>query len=224
MKKMFKPNKFFYKFLCVSLMFFCFNTTYAGDTVCGSGYYVASCSNEEIGTNLLKGFKYTENDVAFNSPNYYDYSNQSNMDNLRNFFKGRGTLTYQDYRYNEHTVTASEYTEYRRKFLQKYCPNKNSILCLKCPNGGKTGVSTIDTSVSDPDSKWTLQVISDCYVSKFTDSTGSYEYIANTSQSGDKVHCYYDIDKPGTQFIPNSELNPQTGQNVEEQETNSSGI
>jgi len=213
------PNKKFYSFLCMSLMFFCFNTntTYAED-VCGRNYYVAACKNPftntnvQIGTNLLKGFYYTENDLQQQSPNYYDYSGQRNMQNLHAFFSCDNNIPfiYYDHATNErHTVSPINCTKYRNLFLETYCPNKSSIVCAKCPNGGKTSASSISASADRINTVWDLKSIADCYVSKFADSTGSYEYITDINYIDRKEECRYAPDVPGDQIVPNTELNHQ---------------
>lgn len=224
---MYKPNKIFYKFLCMSLMFFCFNTnqTYA-EQVCSKGYYVISCSGKTIGTYLLKGFYYQgSGNQTMQSPNYYDYSMTSNMENLRAFFSGTGTFQY--WKRDGTTISTAQaddtenvtgYKTYRDKFFATYCPNANSILCAKCPNGGKTDFSSISMTADGSTTVWHLNFISDCYVSQYTDSTGSYEYIADTTNL-QTLTCYYDTesnDRHGYQFISDDILFPPDTQSQTE--------
>lgn len=232
MEKMCNPNKKFYSFLCMSLMFFCFNTntTYA-EEVCGRNYYVVACKNPftninvQIGTNLLKGFYYTEDGLQRQSPNYYDYYRQRNMQNLHAFFlcNNKSPFIYYDLDTNErHTVPPITCTKYRDLFLETYCPNKSSIVCAKCPNGGKTTASSISSSVDGNTTLWDLKSIADCYISKFTDSTGSYEYLTDINYPEEsKQECRYAPDVPGDQIVPNSELYHQQEASLDENPTNS---
>lgn len=212
------PNKKFYSFLCMSLMFFCFNTntTYA-EEVCGRNYYVAACkdpvtnANVRIGTNLLKGFYYTgDNDQQEINPNYYDYFGGRNMQNLHIFFStGTGSndiIIYYTHDNERRTVPTSVHKNSRKNFFKTYCPNKSSIVCAKCPNGGKTSASSISASADGTDTIWDLKSIADCYVSKFADSTGSYEYITDINYMDRKEECRYAPDVPGDQIIPNNLL------------------
>ena len=217
---MYKPNKNFYKFLCASLMFVCFNIsqTYA-EKACDKGYYVESCSGYQIGTNWLKGFYQDAENHSDRSPNFYDYSMVHNMDNLRAFFAGTETLDYTTHN-NQHkyatptggSITDPSYKQYRDFLLQTYCPNKNAATCKKCPNGGKTEASYISAN------EWNIQIIADCYISKYTDSTGSYEYIENTSTPVPvPVRCFYTTEILGDFFIPDSELFADPQMQEEEQ-------
>lgn len=201
---MYKPDKIFYKLLCMSLMFFCFNTPHVyAEQVCSSGYYVASCSGYEIGTNWLKGF-YIDKNTLERSPNYYDYAMEKNMDNLRYFFDAQPMkpISYTDHDGNTHEVSADDtqgetgFKTYRDILLGRFCSNKESISCEKCPNGGKTDASTMNPHATI----WKLKVISDCYVSKYTDSTGSYEYINNTANPETQT-CFYNTEKEGDAFV-----------------------
>lgn len=225
------PNKKFYSFLCMSLMFFCFNTntTYA-EEVCGRNYYVAACKNPftntnvQIGTYLLKGFYYTENGQQVQSPNYYDYYGQRNMQNLHAFFScdSNSPFIYYDLDTNErYTVGLTLCEKYRNLFFETYCPNKNSIVCAKCPNGGKTTASVISSSVDGTNIIWNLKSIADCYISKFTDSTGSYEYLADINYPEEsKQECRYAPDVPGDQIVPNNQLYNQQGASQQDDSTN----
>lgn len=214
-----KPNKFFYKLLCMSLMFFCFNTPHVyAEQVCPQGKYVVSCDGKEIGTNWLKGF--IDDDTHERSPNYYDYAMENNMDNLRYFFDARPekTISYTDHAGNHHDVSTdnTEFKTYRDKLLGKFCPNKDSISCEKCPNGGKTDASTISESTNPHATIWNLKVISDCYVSKYTDSTGTYEYIDNPTNLTTKT-CFYNTEKKGDAFVTDDDLFNSVQHNQEEQ-------
>lgn len=221
---MYKPNKIFYKLLCMSLMFFCFNInqTYAIE-VCPQGQYVVSCSGKQIGTNWLKGF-YIDETTHERSPNYYDYAMEKNMDNLRYFFDAnqRNPISYKDHDGNPHEVSADDtqgetgFKTYRDILLGRLCPNKESISCEKCPNGGKTDASTISESMDTHATIWNLKVISDCYVSKYTDSTGSYEYINNTTNPETQT-CFYNTEKEGYAFVTDDELFNSVQHNQEEQ-------
>lgn len=211
------PNKKFYSFLCMSLMFFCFNTTVTyAEEVCPSGYYVEKCSDKIIGTNWLKGFKYEENNVTQSSPNYYDYSMANNMENLRKFFKGKKDIIHTTRNGERVTVHTTDYKPYRNMLLGRECPDKSSTTCAPCPNGGKTEASIITRNIDDNSTSWDLKVISDCYVSKYVDSTGSYEYIeSGNSYPTTTASCYYDTESPGDYFIPDDELFPPESQSTQ---------
>ncbi|MCQ2571637.1 MAG: hypothetical protein MJ165_01395 [Alphaproteobacteria bacterium] len=203
----------------MSLMFFCFNTPHVyAEPVCPSGYYVASCDGKKIGTNWLKGF-YIDEDTHERSPNYYDYAMENNMDNLRYFFDARpeNPISYTDHDGIYHMVSADDtgFKTYRDKLLYKYCKSEK-ISCEKCPNGGKTDASTISESTNPHETIWNLKVISDCYVSKYTDSTGTYEYIDNLTNLTTKT-CFYNTEKEGDAFVTDNDLFNSVQHNQEEQ-------
>ena len=74
------------------LLFCCADDIFASDivsnndltvTICKKNYYISKCGSSIIGTNLLKGFSCENCEDAVN---YYDYSEQNNIENLRKFF------------------------------------------------------------------------------------------------------------------------------------------
>lgn len=182
--------------------------------LCPRGYYVAKCGDYTIGTNLLKGYMIGTDQ----SPDYYDYANQRNLDNLRKFFAGEEAFRYRTK--TTHTVievspTGSDgYLQHRDALLSTIC-NTTDITCTKCPEGGTVDASVmyLDTDNNSP-VDWEFHSKSDCYMKEFSDSTGVFEYVASESATQSQ-NCYYSIETTGsTLVIPtiiNSSTSAETG-------------
>lgn len=180
---------------------FCCTTVFADScqktTICKKNTYVAKCGSVTIGTNVLKGDT---------SNNFYDYSGQNNMVNLRLLFNGTSTDTmyYTNHDGNNASATSDAYSTKRNYFLGNVCNpvdvNEDFYTCLPCPNNGKVEESYVCTESSDnsttfsaADSKF--YTVANCYKTNFSDATGEFEYVTNDQ---DTAKCYYNVEIKGS--------------------------
>lgn len=175
-------------------------------TICGANQYVHQCGNYIVGTFWLKGFNYTtENQSMVSTGNYFDSGtdpNITNSANLRNFFRGED-ISYVDEDQNVRNANFATFKKDRNKILETFCnPLTTSITCQTCPGIGKTPASTVryytygNTTVLSPNPDWQIYTRFDCAVDTYSDSTGEYEYVDNTTN--DHVSCYYNTSVTGT--------------------------
>lgn len=163
-------------------------------------YYLSQCGSTVIGTNMLKGF------VGDDAPDYYDYQDPANnLVNLRILFKRSSTdpIIYRDKDNVQHIVGYEEHRSRREKILLHACnPNETEIICLPCPDGGKSfpshvAIGTTTANISD----WYTPTFADCYKDKLNDTTGTYRYVTSPDSTN---RCYYNTDIPGTTIYNSS--------------------
>lgn len=183
-------------------------------TLCSKGSYIAKCGDYSVGTNWLKGYSktgtktYTDGtttkEITFTqkTPNYFDYSdnaNEVNLMNLKKFFDGISDISYtQGSISTEERIQKTEfpgtangrvgYVPVRDEILSTFCnPNDVTIKCAKCPGNGTVEESTFNTTLS----KWEhFNTIASCYMTEYTDFTGTFIYVQDTSDQ-EKVNCYF---------------------------------
>lgn len=165
------------------------------ETLCESGWYVDTCSNQQLGTRTLLGFEKNRN---VKTGQYYEYFNDTaNQENLRKFFAGKGSIHY-----HGTDITETTYEADRKSILVNFCNklNGNTVTCKRCPGNGSVPASTYTTYiVSDKEKidcgKWRIYTIADCYMSDFSDDQGNFKYIAtsanNTVAQQDPAKCFY---------------------------------
>lgn len=197
-------------------------------TLCRSGYYVSKCGEHSVGTYWLKGYQKSNlassmlsalvqqstqtqsvragttvqnRTVAVgvvNSPDYYDYSETGNVENLRKFFAGTEPMVFTNVAGIRSLAQPADYLEERNGLLAATCdPTQVTIVCAKCPGIGKVPASSVDIaydSTSLVAASWKFHTVADCYMQEFADSTGVFEYVddGNHSQS-----CYYNSEITG---------------------------
>lgn len=176
--------------------------------LCKEGYYLSHCGGIKVGTNWLKGIQGNTT-----TPDYYSYglpdSDTTNIANLRKFFAGLEPINYTKKDRQTETVSPSEYKPNRNEILTTFCTKNDELLnieCAKCPNNAKIPRSIVgkdNTSGKIIKSSWQVHTISDCYMDKFSDHTGTYIYVAtaaaNSATAGKK--CYYSNDVEGDELI-----------------------
>ncbi|MBO7644778.1 MAG: hypothetical protein J6S57_00545 [Alphaproteobacteria bacterium] len=179
-------------------------------TICKKNYYIAKCGSSTIGTNLLKGFSCEYCDDAVN---YYDYSEQNNIENLRKFFNscpaesvGPQYLSYENYDGQSSLTSNDVFCNQRTAFLQNICMPPSDIsseffTCLPCPDNGVTDTaSTMKLVYEENRFVWeTFHTFVDCYKNDFEDSTGKYVYVNNTNYQPEK--CYYTSEIRGDSLV-----------------------
>lgn len=173
------------------------------ETLCESGWYVDSCSNQQLGTRTLLGFeKNMSNGDTIYTGQYYEYFNDTaNKENLRKFFAGTESIHY-----HGTDITNATYEADRKSILVNFCNklNGNTVTCRRCPGNGSVPASTYTTYKVSGSSgtkrkidcdKWRIYTIADCYMSDFSDNKGNFKYIAtpenNTVAQRDPAKCFY---------------------------------
>jgi hypothetical protein len=186
--------------------------------ICPAGYYVSKCGNFSVGYNWLKSIR-IDNTTRTN-----DYTVSSDpvtrFDQMRRFFHGQYTTGWAS---TNGTVNKEEPAKQistqsdRDTILGAVCNPNNvkkdssfSYTCTPCPEAGTVGPSYVyaeytASSLLIPNS-WTFHSIADCYISQFTDTTGSFIYLpsnlgSNTTQDG--KYCYYGDNVSTTDFNRN---------------------
>lgn len=93
-------------------------------------------------------------------------------------------------------IAANEYIIERDKILETVCnPTNTTITCAYCPDSANIPASTVKiNAVTKKTSDWSFHTIADCYMNSFTDSTGTFKYVTNTSSQAKK--CYYTNTNP----------------------------
>ena len=223
-------NNFLCKIFGVITLLFCYTVCgYAEESatiirvICSAGYYVSSCGTKTIGTNWLKGIPDNTE-----TPDYFSYNSAAydNLTNLRKFFAGKEEISYMDIQGTPTTIPPTNivngedrgYLESRNEIFKDFCTtcqqNPDSTTsctlitsCKKCPNNAQVPQSTIGFNVQDK--KFNLKTftyiytIADCYMTEFSDNTGTYVYVPNSAaQSSDSAKtCYFSDNIEGDELF-----------------------
>lgn len=164
------------------------------------------------------------------TPDYFSYTDPTavntnenvNMQNLRKFFDAKQPIEYvaknttstnnvSSTTYSSASVAPEEYAEYKNYLLSNFCTdtrgNISGITCEKCPNDAYVEESTVKRDTYGNGKilfdTWNIHTIADCYMREFTDSTGSYIYVANNSGTGTTIasDCYYSYNVYGSNLF-----------------------
>lgn len=185
--------------------------TFAGTTtqnICSKGYYLSSCNQIVVGSNWLKGIK------GKTMPDYYSYGSSSSdpihMTNLRKFFAGHEPISVKKGNQSEEKILPSDYVSSRNTILTTFCTDGNNSLanikCQKCPNDADITESSVEINNYDNsiiEDSWQIHTIADCYMSEFSDHTGTYIYSPSATAGSNNTakRCYYSDNVQGDELV-----------------------
>lgn len=193
--------------------------------------YVVSCSGYKVGFEWLKGGKISGKDATSNEvktleiPEYLKKDslaktpNEDKIEALRYFFAQAGKNPQLKECQPSSTVKGSICKEDgdRTKvnggttvafdLLSILCSDPSDVVCATCDGG------FVDDSLYQYDetgivaNTWKFYTIADCYITDFTDQTGTYNYIETTSNPPIKHKFYYNT-KKATEALVGTPLPP----------------
>lgn len=192
------------------------STSSSVKTICPQGYYLARCGAAvSLGTNWLKGMSIRSSGIPVTTADYYSYntsaSDMIHITNLRKFFAATEPFTYNAKETTQGgTVKTAQPNVYKKDkdlMLSYICTDDTGVLigaeCEKCPGEASVAASTVnqDTSTDTPKLVWTswnVHTIADCYMTEFSDDTGTYIYLPENIETEDPAPCYYSTNVAGT--------------------------
>lgn len=223
-----KTGDFLWKLFCALVVFFYHRVDNANaDTtetvkLCPlPNQYVVSCSGYKVGFEWLKGGKISGKDATSNEvktleiPEYLKKdslattSNEYKIEALRYFFAQAGGKTDLAEGLPINTVEPKKVSD----LLSLLCSNPSDVVCATCDGG------FVDDSLYQYDetgivaNTWKFYTIADCYITDFTDQTGTYNYIETTSNPPIKHKFYYNT-KKATEALVGTPL-PQSATTTE---------
>ncbi len=179
-------------------------------TICPAGEYVYSCGSYKVGYNWLRSITLTAPNSTERTINNYDIGDDTyaKMTQLHAFFNRAETIKYKDISDPDkiQTISSSDNIVMADKefILGLVCNplNNTKITCVACPDGGTVEETNVkvgkDAAYEETDlllirNSWNFHTIADCYVTEFTDASGSFVYASPTvSTNNEKGEaCYY---------------------------------
>lgn len=214
-----KTGNFLWKLFCALVVFFYHRIDNARaidvkTTVKLCSYpnqYVVSCNGYKVGFEWLKGATISGANIKGSTintltiPNYtagtkFDDSTttttKDRIDALKYFFAQAGGKTDLAEGLPINTVEPKKVSD----LLSLLCSNPSDVVCATCDGG------FVDDSLYQYDETgivadtWKFYTIADCYITDFTDQTGTYNYIETTSNPPIKHKFYYKPDTAAKQL------------------------
>ena len=173
-------------------------TTGTKKQICPENQYLYSCSGYRLGVNWLKSVTLLDPNDTNNPVTTHDYYINGNVSELlnqmRNFFHG-GPVKYKNGS-NWVYATSAQCQQDRETILNSLCNqflNTTQPTCRACPNNAKVKPSTVEIDEINGgvvSGSWYVYTLADCYMNEFTDSTGTFIYVNDITDTASH-DCYY---------------------------------
>ena len=171
---------------------------YVDDSVTSS----TECGSDDWDTTQNKCTRRTKNYyyITKTADNMSDDDRSALMQQMRDFFTANNNISIPycavDSDNNCTVAATSDISTDRNKILETVCnPTNTMITCAYCPDSANIPASKVRiNAVTRKTSEWKFYTIADCYMDSFTDSTGTFKYVTNTSEQAKK--CYYTNTNP----------------------------